>query len=155
MAAAAPFRPSFNPVEKILTRHTSARRKDLDEDAAEKKVYREVDARDGCECRCCGGRTVKRPSLLRGHEHNHLKKRSTADKATKHSKENVYVVDSRCHALITAGKIRVIGTNAQGDLAHRWTALATKSEREGLTLRDERVRPASGPALRPRVLVDG
>lgn len=137
MTIAAPFRPGFFPAPKLLTRHTSARRQALDEDAAIKAVYREVDDRDGKTCRCCGRSTTTKPSLDRWHTHHHLQPRSTAAKAEKHTRRNVLAACARCHALITAQKIRVLGRNADGAIWFTWTRLATKAEREGLTLRDE------------------
>lgn len=125
-------------VPKVITRYSDRRRRDLAEAAQLQRVYRQVNERDGPHCRCCGRLTTTKPSLIAFREHNHLQRRSTAEKAVKHTKRNIHIVCAQCHRLITAWKIRIIGRNCDKPLAFRWTELATAREREGLRLRDER-----------------
>ena len=132
------------PVPKIITRYSDRRRRKLAEDAEMRETYRKVDARDGTStCRCCGRRCKQGG----GCTHDHLRPRSLATKVDKHTVRNVYHCCRECNLLIKAGKIRIIGTNAEKPMAWSWTTLATPKERRfgmhiphEFRLRDERVR---------------
>jgi hypothetical protein len=132
-----PFSPQPKELTRVPRRKAKARAEESEQDA----VYRLVNLRDDNRCRCCG-RRVEWPSkaIERRREHHHLRTRATSTTVEKHTTANVHVVDGWCHQLITAGKIAIIGRNCNRPLAFRWTAFATKAERDAvrMVLRDER-----------------
>lgn len=135
---AVPFRPSYNPVPKRVTRCADALQHVRDEEAEIRVVYKAVDARDHNRCRCCGHKVTPNGGLFWRRVHNHLHKRSTVDRAVKHSRKNVHVLCARCDTLITNDKIRIVGRNCDQALAFVRSPQATDAEVKGIRLRDER-----------------
>lgn len=87
--------PQTNFKHDMPSRHDTAKARKAAEDAAWREVCREVDARDGRQCRCCDKRSDPEATglLTRGHRH-HLIYRSAGGKDVA---SNLVTLCADCH----------------------------------------------------------
>lgn len=107
-------RPAFDPdiAERLrkptkLDRIAAKRQRTRDEDAHERKVNAEVDARDKGRCRCCGRRG--NPDALGRLHRAHI---IDASLGGPYTPENLCTLCSDCHAAEHAKQLHFVGTNA-------------------------------------------
>lgn len=105
-----PIRAVPKPQPKLLAQRAKQAAKQLQQ----RKVYAEVNARDGNRCRGCGrltSATALNPEARRHHHHVRFRSRGGQDTTA-----NVLLLCGRCHALLHAHQLTIVGSNANQEL---------------------------------------